>query len=303
MSYDKNNALIILNYNKYELTINAVENVLNTNYKGYIVVVDNSSTNDSFNILKDSLECLNKNIYVIKTDKNGGYAYGNNFGIKFISNKHKNIEYISIMNPDVVVDSNFSINSLISKIYNRQEIAGITAMQLYNDNYSLNTVGWKLTGFLNILSKNLVLFDKFLDYSRYKKLKIDNKNSMLADIDVMAGCFFIIKLNILKEVNYLDENTFLYYEENILSYKIKEKGYKFVVDLTQLYIHDHKEQNKDAKSLKYRMNSYKYSFKSQKYYLTEYLKINVLQLIIVYIVSLIHLYIEIPIIHFIKKFT
>ena len=299
MKFESKSAIIILNYNKYELTERVVNNLINIKYNGHIVIVDNDSQNESFKILDNKFGGINKKIHVIKSNKNGGYAYGNNIGIKYILGKEYNIEYIGIMNPDVILESSFSIEKLISNISERNDIAGITAMQLYNQEYSLNKVGWKLTGYTSILLSNLVLFYKFMNYSKYKKFKLDKYNNSIAEIDVMAGCFFILKSDVFKQVGYLDENTFLYYEENILAKKVRNHGYRFVVDLSQFYIHDHQEKSKDAQSLKYRMDIYKYSLQSQKYYLDKYLKINSLQKILLNFVSILHMYIEIPMIHII----
>ena len=299
MKFESKSAIIILNYNKYELTERVVNNLINIKYNGHIVIVDNDSQNESFKILDNKFGGINKKIHVIKSNKNGGYAYGNNIGIKYILGKEDNIEYIGIMNPDVILESSFSIEKLISNISERNDIAGITAMQLYNQEYSLNKVGWKLTGYTSILLSNLVLFYKFMNYSKYKKFKLDKYNNSIAEIDVMAGCFFILKSDVFKQVGYLDENTFLYYEENILAKKVRNHGYRFVVDLSQFYIHDHQEKSKDAQSLKYRMDIYKYSLQSQKYYLDKYLKINSLQKILLNFVSILHMYIEIPMIHII----
>lgn len=294
-------ALIILNYNKYYLTQRIVENLTDINYKGHIVVVDNCSTNNSFEILKKSLDSQDKQIHVIKSNKNGGYAYGNNVGIKYILGEKQNIRYIGIINPDVVLPKDFSISKLINEIENRDDIAGITAMQIYNQEYNLSNIGWKLPGFREILISNLAFIDKILRISKYKNLEIDTKNSNIAKIEVMAGCFFLIKSSILQDVNFLDENTFLYYEENILSYKIIEKGYTFAVALNQYYIHDHEDKNNDAKDLTYRIIDYKRSLKSQLYYSYKYIGINKIQKLLLYFVSRYHLYIEIPIIHLIRQ--
>lgn len=301
MNKEVNTALIVLNYNKYELTKRVVNNLQNINFLGHIVIVDNNSQNESFKILYESLNSENKRTYVIKSDNNGGYASGNNIGIKYILNKCLDIEYIGILNPDVIVNKSFSIENLINNIKDRDDIAGITPTQLYNGKYSLRNIGWKLPKFSDIFVSNISFIYKIFDLTRYSSLNIDSKNNSIAQIDVMPGCFFLIKSDVLKEINYLDENTFLYYEENILAKKVKEAGYKFMVSLEQFYIHDHQEKNNDAKKLKYRIKDYKYSLKSQKYYIKEYLKVGILGNLLINIVSIFHMCIEIPLINFIKN--
>ena len=67
--------IVILNYNDYEETSNFIEQIKGYKVLDEIVIVDNSSTDNSFNKLR---KLKDKKISVIKTDGNNGYASGNN---------------------------------------------------------------------------------------------------------------------------------------------------------------------------------------------------------------------------------
>lgn len=71
-----------------------------------------------------------------------------------------------------------------------------------------------------------------------------------------------------------DEQTFLYGEEKILGFKLKEKGYKSIV-INETIIHD-EDSNKKKSFLKL-SKIYKYTKKSVLHYLKEYLKANKLE--------------------------
>ena len=73
-----NNVIVILNYNDYENCKEILQRIENYKVLSHIVVVDYFSTDNSYSKLK---EFENEKISVIKADKNGGYAYGNNFGV------------------------------------------------------------------------------------------------------------------------------------------------------------------------------------------------------------------------------
>ena len=47
-----------------------------------------------------------------------------------------------------------------------------------------------------------------------------NKRSIIP-VDIVMGAFFGIRQTILKEIGYFDDNTFLYYEEEILFIRLK----------------------------------------------------------------------------------
>lgn len=94
-----NIGVVILNYMSYDVTIKCVEYFQrqskdNINVK--IVIVDNASSNSSFNILYNRFKFY-EDVKVVKTPQNLGFAKGNNFGYK---------ELCRIMKPDFVVVSN-----------------------------------------------------------------------------------------------------------------------------------------------------------------------------------------------------
>ena len=75
-------ATIIVNYNDVEDTIRFVNEITKYDVINRIVVVDNMSTTiGAFENLK-KLE--SQKVKVLQADKNGGYDYGNNFGIKYL---------------------------------------------------------------------------------------------------------------------------------------------------------------------------------------------------------------------------
>ena len=67
--------VLVLNYNDPQSTIFFVKSVENFSIVRKILIVDNCSTDDSYEKIS---AMSNKKIIVKKTDKNGGYGYGNN---------------------------------------------------------------------------------------------------------------------------------------------------------------------------------------------------------------------------------
>ena len=94
-------AVIILNYNSKKDTIKYVNEIKEYQCLNTIIVVDNNSSN--FGEFEELKQLEADNIFVIKSDRNGGYSYGNNFGLKFLENLKDNYDYVVISNPDVEV--------------------------------------------------------------------------------------------------------------------------------------------------------------------------------------------------------
>uniref|UniRef100_UPI0006D0DB42 glycosyltransferase n=1 Tax=Clostridium sp. NkU-1 TaxID=1095009 RepID=UPI0006D0DB42 len=94
-----NISCIILNYNDAETTISLVNSLVNYEILDSIVIVDNCSTDDSASRLQ-AIEA--GKVHFISSEKNGGYGYGNNQGIRYAyGNLHAT--HVLIANPDVKV--------------------------------------------------------------------------------------------------------------------------------------------------------------------------------------------------------
>ena len=93
---------LILNYKTYKETIALAKNLYYAGLKDkYVLIVDNASPNESFAELTKELAGF-ENIEVIASDINGGYAKGNNYGLKYA--KKYNPQYVCIINNDVIFD-------------------------------------------------------------------------------------------------------------------------------------------------------------------------------------------------------
>ena len=92
-------SVIILNYNAGNLLSECIESVLKTDYEKFeIIIVDNDSKDDSIDRCKEKF----RDVQIIENKKNLGYCEGNNVGIRNAKG-----EFIAILNPDTVVDSNW----------------------------------------------------------------------------------------------------------------------------------------------------------------------------------------------------
>ena len=265
-------AIVIVNYNDYETTKDFLKSIKNYKILDLIVVVDNNSTDDSYKLLK-KLE--KDNIVVLKAQKNGGYGYGNNIGIKYAIKKLKECNII-ISNPDIIVKEK-TIKRLLKVLNLKKEYAIVGP--IINTRGILDK-GWRLsTGFEELL----LTIPKYGTKNRNKIIGYNNDyyDKEVKEVDVVSGCFFITKANCFKEIKYFDENLFLYYEENVISKKLKDRGYKIVLDTSSEIIHNHSVSiNKTHSSY----SKYKALKESQKYYLDNYCKANILTKFIIRII-------------------
>ena len=274
------NVMVILNYNDYKTTLDYLEMIKKYKNLDLIIIVDNNSTDNSY----DELKKINDDkIVVLKSNKNGGYGYGNNIGIKFAIKKYKKCNII-ISNPDIEVTDD-TIKQMSKYLNNNSNVAIVSPV--IKEHGSLNR-GWKLScGYKEmLLSVPLIgrkLKNKIIGYKNSYYKKDESK------VDVISGCFFMIKSDIFKEIDYFDENLFLYYEENVICSKIKKLNYDIVILNYCSVIHNHsisidKSYNK--------LSKYKILKKSQMYYLEKYTHCSKIFIIMIKLISNLIVYIK-----------
>lgn len=258
------NTMIILNYNDFETTKKYLKMIKDYKSLDCIIVVDNNSSDRSYEKLK---KFENEKIVVLRSDKNGGYGYGNNIGIKFAIKRYNKCNII-ISNPDIEVKDD-TIKLMAKYLNNNLRVAIVSPV--IKEHGTLNR-GWKLSNgykemILSIPVIGKKLRNKIIGYppSHYNK-KISN-------VDVISGCFFMIKSDVFKKINYFDENLFLYYEENVICSKIKKLNYDVIILNYCSIIHNNSVSiNKSYNGL----GKYKMLKKSQMYYLDNYAKCSLL---------------------------
>ncbi len=217
-------AMIILNYNDKENTEEIIKNIKDYKILDKVIIVDNNSTN------KDEVKSLQKltssKVEVIVSNKNGGYAYGNNYGLKYID-KHYGVDtfkYVIISNPDVYIKEQDIINTI--QFLDKNENCVIASPRMNYINGPARRSAWKHRNVITDIA-NSTRITQFLLYPFFKKgeySKDDFKKEILK-VDAIAGSFFIANHELFKNIGYFDDNTFLFYEEDIISVNAKKFNY------------------------------------------------------------------------------
>lgn len=265
---------LIINYNDYKTTNKLINNIKDYKIIDEIAVVDNDSKDDSKKELKK-----NKNITLICNEKNEGFAKAINIGCKYLIEKYKEC-YIFISNSDIRIKSEKDLKELVNLFKSNIAIVGPTIKEP-----SGIIKGWKLTSVKEDILLNIPLINRFYR----NKLISYNDNYYKSDIsyvDMVKGCFFCIDSKALENVGFYDENTFLYYEENIMAKKLKIKGYKTVISNNITIYHDHAITiNKNINNI----NKYKITKESFMYYEKNYNDASKFQLAILKVLNDINL--------------
>lgn len=208
--------IVILNFNNYEDTFECINSVLNIEYKNYeIIVVDNFSSDNSFKRLK---AFFGDRVTFVQTDKNYGYAIGNNIGIKrAVSN---GAEYVCVLNNDTVVAKDF-LESGVDYLEARDDVAFVAPVLLNYSDQQVQSCGGNINlwtgGAISRWSK-----DPYIVF--VGKNQEDIKNNL--SCEYVGGACLLFKKQLLDEIGFIPENYFLFFEETEWCYKARKYGYK-----------------------------------------------------------------------------
>ncbi len=282
MSYNttfRNIAVIILNYNTPAMTLKAVQHLRSFGTELQIIVVDNCSTDDSKDILQSTL-AAEPCVHFVLSATNSGYASGNNIGINYARGL-ADIEYIVIMNPDVIVDISV-LAEMKNTLAKNGNIGQITAETYYNGVYRIpNDCAWRLPTLRQLLMFSTLPGYVFhgickllgVCYNVHESYHFEHyQNKAIAYVEVVQGCFFMCKLTTMLDIGMLDDATFLYYEENILGAKIRARHMRNAVLVGHYFQHNHQEKDKSLLKAGNKIFHMTCLHNSRKHYIKQYLQ-------------------------------
>lgn len=245
---------VILHYMSYDDTKECIESILNNiSYNNYeIIVIDNNSTNDSANRIKE-LYKSNKKIEIIINNENVGFAKGNNIGYVYAKDK-LNADYIIIMNNDTIINQKNFIELIIDSYkinnyhimgpdilsadgihQNPQRLSGMTLREVNNliAHYNKQYLKYKIIDLLKIYNIGIKIKDKFKKNNTINNKENDNpyyKREVLQGVQLHGACIVFSPLFIRSMDYAFYPETFMYGEEDILHYICNKNKFKIVFD-------------------------------------------------------------------------
>ncbi len=207
-----NLSIVIVNYNAGDHLLKCLQSIEDVKDEAKITIwlVDNASHDDSIAKAQKKFPKIN---YIL-SPKNVGFGAGNNLAFKKID-----AGYVLLLNPDTVLQKGV-LSRLLDYYETHQDIGAITCKIVF-DNGKTDLTAHR--GFPTPWASLLYLFG---DDSLYHLTNQDL--TKVHEIDALAGAFMLTKKSILKDVDYFDEDYFMYAEDIDLCYKIKQKGLKII---------------------------------------------------------------------------
>lgn len=204
-------AVIILNWNGLQDTIECLESLRKIIYPNYqVIVLDNGSSGNDAEALRTRYKDY---IHLISNDKNYGFSDGNNIGMRYaLANLHP--DYILLLNNDTIVDRDF-LTHLVNAAEADPRI-GIAGPKIYS--YSEprkithigTAVDWWRVGTHPVNQTDIGQFDE------------------MREVEFVIGCALLIRRTVIERIGLLYAGYFAYFEETEWCVRCGKAGYKVI---------------------------------------------------------------------------
>ena len=214
MSINSRVWIIIVNYRTADLVVNCLCSMVDqikVLSGGRVLVIDNASGDGSLTTLTSAIEREGWQEWasVVPLDRNGGFAFGNNAGIRMALASTLGCDYLFLLNPDTLVHPK-AIEALINFMDTHLE-AGIAGSQLENADGGEECSAHRFHSPLSELTDGarLGVLDRLL--KNHLVTPSIRKDAHLCDW--VSGASMMIRRAVVEDIGLLDEDYFLYFEE------------------------------------------------------------------------------------------
>jgi GT2 family glycosyltransferase len=222
--------VVVLNYRTPNLTISAVEHLLDSQLPDRKIatwIVDNNSGDDSVTRIQEHFPDLP----VISSHRNLGFAGGNNLALRQIlatvpTDADRDDTFVLLLNSDVEVSPD-ALARCVAFMEAHPDAAVVGPKVLMPDGRldlacrrgfpTPARAFWKLTG----------LSRRYPDNPRFTGYNLTHLDEdMTTEVDSVVGAFMLVRLRAIDQAGLLDDEFFMYGEDLDWAYRIKASGWR-----------------------------------------------------------------------------
>lgn len=244
-------SVVVVTYNTKELTIKCLEAIYKSKcgFKFETILVDNASSDGTVEEVKK----LFKQVKVVVSEKNLGFAGGNNLGLGVAGGK-----YCLLLNSDAFVKEG-ALERLVNLAEESQ--LGITSAKLLNPDGSFQPNGGQppslLSNFVWISGLDDLLPGWLGRYSYQMRNLVDYEKK---GVGWVSGTAMMISRRVIEKIGLLDEKLFMYGEDVEYCMRANENGFRVGWCRDALVVHLGGASSKQPK-----LSQWRGEFKGLKY--------------------------------------
>lgn len=197
-SRDPTVAVVIVNWNRRQLTLDCVDAVQHCGGVRRILVVDNGSDDGS----ADALRCRAPSIEVVEASRNLGFAAGNNLAFRALERDPP--DYVWLLNNDAR-PTPAALAALVATSQAQSRHAAVGSVLVAPDGTVEACGSGRVNFFTGVPRHHRTLGEVAFDY--------------------LVGASVLVRWTALAEVGYFDERYFLYWEDADLCFRFRQAGW------------------------------------------------------------------------------
>lgn len=238
---------VIVHYNTPEEVIQLAEELLLIRlHQHRIIIVDNVSEKAALHQLQNRFSLV-EHVQILPQQKNGGFGYGVNQAVAFISATEKDA-YIHVVNSDARIINRRYLTDLSTYLDKHPAVAMVGPRVLEKDGNTIQNTILPITTVSGVFS--------------FRKKYSDINHSAIAmepvSVDCLNGVCFMVRMQVFNRVGGFDEQYFMYNEEQDLCFNIKKAGMKIYFLPVDSIVHEggnlHGQEQPDWRYLYKRRN-------------------------------------------------
>ena len=212
-------SIVIVNWNTREMLRNCLQSipVHNDDYRVEVIVVDNASEDHSGAMVTADFPAVT----LIQNTENLGFAKATNQGLRVARGR-----YLLLLNSDTLVHGAVLGDSV--RYMDERADVGMMGCKVLNEDGSTQMTCSRFPSFANLLLQTLGL-NRFRHphwLQRYQMLDWDRNDER--EVEVISGCYLLVRRETMERVGLLDESFFLYGEETDWCRRCAEDGWKLM---------------------------------------------------------------------------
>ncbi len=211
-------SIVLVNYNGQQFLENCLTSILNYSYDTdyEVIIVDNSSSDDSTKIIKDNFPSFQ----LICSEINLGFGKANNLAVKYAQG-----EYLLFLNTDTILIEN-TPKILSDYLKQNKKVGAVGARIIFQDGSYQLSCGMLSNLIVELLYKIRATLDNrwhsFFS-SIYNRIYSKEK-----EVGWVTGACLMIRKDVFEELKGFDELFFMYFEDVDICKRIHDLGFKVV---------------------------------------------------------------------------
>jgi len=233
-------SIIIVSWNTCEILsdclVSVYEQTENINFE--LIVIDNASTDGSV----DAVKMQFPQVILIENNENRGFAAANNQGMARAKG-----QYVLLLNSDTVILDN-AITKTVRFADDNPE-AAVVGCRVLNPDKTLQQTCFMFPSIINLFLSSSYLYKLFPRnriFGRERMTWWDRTD--VREVDVVTGCFMLVRQDAIRNVGSMDERFFMYGEETDWCYRFNRAGWKVLFNPYGHIIHHCSTSSRQVKA-------------------------------------------------------